>query len=250
MRTRRKRLRQTIKICGYTRSQSGGRAGVGVVLVLVGIALGLLVTSVACLALPLPAALVLWAGGPAIPGLPVALVAFSIGLVVALLTINVFIAWQTFPTSPSTMPGYRPRRPVRAMAISAAAGAIAVAALRADDLPHAYAVLLAFFGLAALVAICNAAARLNEGDTLEFVTHWGGLGGGLGGWRLSPAAGLVVLAIVSASAAITVVLGRPAPVAAEAAKPGGAEQAAKPANPEQASKPATADKPPPHQGTP
>jgi hypothetical protein len=88
-------------------------------------------------------------------------------------------------------------------------GVLATAGLIGMGLPNGRTVLLALFGLAALIALGASAARMMQGGAIEVETHWGGLGGGLGGWRLSSAAGLAVLAAISAAAAIALTPGRP-----------------------------------------
>lgn len=57
------------------------------------------------------------------------------------------------------------------------------------------ALFLVFSGLTLLIAY-YALEAIRLGDGLAFDTHWGGLGGGLGGFRVSSAAGLTLLMLV------------------------------------------------------
>lgn len=61
--------------------------------------------------------------------------------------------------------------------------------------------MLALFTAAALYAARLAIERLS-GDGASVQTHWGGIGGGLGGWRMSPTLFLLVLALGFAGAAV------------------------------------------------
>jgi hypothetical protein len=58
--------------------------------------------------------------------------------------------------------------------------------------------LVALLGSAALFAAVRAATRIGqdaEGE-VSFESHWGGLGGDMGGWRVSPALARIALALV------------------------------------------------------
>lgn len=70
------------------------------------------------------------------------------------------------------------------------AGAIAAGQL---TLIRAAGVIVA--GGIALAAAAHAIARLSGGAPIELRSEWSGLGGGVGGWQLSPVVGLLVLAI-------------------------------------------------------
>jgi hypothetical protein len=70
------------------------------------------------------------------------------------------------------------------------------------------AIVVVAFGSAALTAATFAIERLAKGDTIEMQSHWGGLGGVLGGWRLSPTASLLLVALVFAGGAAGVVAAR------------------------------------------
>ncbi len=52
------------------------------------------------------------------------------------------------------------------------------------DLLHAFVV--AALGSALFVMVWGLLRSVERGESIEVTTHWGGLGGGLGGWRVSP----------------------------------------------------------------
>jgi hypothetical protein len=91
------------------------------------------------------------------------------------------------------------------------AAIMAVAAVRADQLTFGQALPVIILGGVAVIAAAAAIARFEKGDRVELESHWGGLGGGLGGWRVSAVTILSLLALVFAGAAL---------VAANAVKPG------------------------------
>lgn len=59
-------------------------------------------------------------------------------------------------------------------------------------------------GTLALLAALAAFEALGSGRPIEFETSWGGVGGGMGGWRLSTTAALAALAVIFASATVTI----------------------------------------------
>lgn len=63
------------------------------------------------------------------------------------------------------------------------------------------------FLLAVIAALAGAALvnALSRGENFGYESHWGGLGGAGGGWRLLPSTGLGLVALVFASAAVLVV---------------------------------------------
>jgi hypothetical protein len=65
----------------------------------------------------------------------------------------------------------------------------------------ALALLMLLFGVVALSA-------LQRGETVEVEGHWGGLGGALGGWRLSPSAVLILFVALFAVGAVSMLLPR------------------------------------------
>jgi len=83
----------------------------------------------------------------------------------------------------------------------------------------AVVVLLAAGSIAFIVA---AAWRLRRGEEFEVTSHWGGFGGGLGGWRISPplmllATGLAMAAMLSLVTASMLGSGSRAPAVPPAA---------------------------------
>lgn len=63
-------------------------------------------------------------------------------------------------------------------------------------------VILVFnFGSIAILASTSAIGRLRCGDVFEVQSNWGGLGGGIGGWRASPVIGLSAISVIFAAAA-------------------------------------------------
>lgn len=60
---------------------------------------------------------------------------------------------------------------------------------------------LVLLALGEFITVSYLVHLLRIGESIELESKWGGLGGGLGGWRMSPAAGLLVLAIALAAAA-------------------------------------------------
>ena len=70
-----------------------------------------------------------------------------------------------------------------------------------------HVMLLLVLGSAALVATLRVVDRLHRGELIELQSHWGGLGGAIGGWRLSPVTGLLLVALVLVGGAIGVGVG-------------------------------------------
>ena len=71
-----------------------------------------------------------------------------------------------------------------------------VAAWWVGELDPSRAALLGISGSIALVAAVFTIESLARGEGLQFDSHWGGLGGGMGGWRLSSSLVLVVVAMI------------------------------------------------------
>lgn len=65
---------------------------------------------------------------------------------------------------------------------------------------------LIFVGLA-VICLVRLGQRLGRNEALELTSHWGGLGGGLGGWRLSGAAGYLLLLVLCAALAAATLRG-------------------------------------------
>jgi hypothetical protein len=86
-----------------------------------------------------------------------------------------------------------------------AIGCLVVASLLGaalGQLPFTHAALIILFGSVAFLAAGRVMASLERGETIELQGHWGGLGGALGGWRVSPTTGLVLLTLAFAGAAV------------------------------------------------
>ena len=81
---------------------------------------------------------------------------------------------------------------------------LAVMNRQADAIPGA-ALLLC--GVIAFIAALHAFERLKGGEAIEFNSYWGGLGGSLGGWRLSPATTTILLALIFLGATVTIAVG-------------------------------------------
>lgn len=100
-----------------------------------------------------------------------------------------------------------------------AGGAILVALLTGLAVSLAIAVVVGVPPIhAALLGICGAVSLLlawavvdaiRTGEGLSVETHWGGLGGGLGGVRLSAALSLVILLLVFAGATVAIGMNNP-----------------------------------------
>lgn len=118
---------------------------------------------------------------------------------------------------------------------------IMAATAKTSPLPPVRAGLIFLCGTLALLAGLRTIRLLGSGESIQFETNWGGIGGGMGGWRLSPAAAFAFLAIVFASATVAVALAVSAPPAAKAPEPGAAPPAkAAPGAPKAGSGPAGA----------
>jgi hypothetical protein len=90
-------------------------------------------------------------------------------------------------------------------AVAFLVGLLLVAAAFFHELALSRIAVLIVLGPAALLAATRTIELLGRGDAVELQSRWGGLGGGLGGWRLSPAASLLLLTLFLAGAAVAVV---------------------------------------------
>jgi len=77
----------------------------------------------------------------------------------------------------------------------------------AQSIDFIQAMLILLLGSAALVAMAQVIDRLQRGESIELQSHWGGLGGAIGGWRLSPVTSLLLLALILTGSAIGVGVG-------------------------------------------
>jgi hypothetical protein len=79
-------------------------------------------------------------------------------------------------------------------------------AVKLNQLTPVKAALIAPLAVVTLVLAFETIAEVRRNDGLSFENNWGGVGGGLGGWRLSTAAVLTVLLLLFTSATIGVAL--------------------------------------------
>lgn len=96
-----------------------------------------------------------------------------------------------------------PRRSGEWYRVALFCGAVMVlAALPEKTLSFVEAAVIIVLGAITLVAASRALSLLADGAAVELQTEWGGLGGGLGGWRLSPVVGLIFLALIFGGSAV------------------------------------------------
>jgi hypothetical protein len=150
----------------------------------------------------------LWPGGPDAP-----IPAFLMPV------LGLMGAWAAYrllrgtPAASATPEADRPAPPADALfaLLAIAIAALAVLVLvavdgKAIDVPKA--ALLLVCGTLALIAGAYALAALKDGEAVELSSHWGGLGGGLGGWRLSPVTTMLLLTLIFLGTAVAVGGGR------------------------------------------
>jgi hypothetical protein len=70
------------------------------------------------------------------------------------------------------------------------------AAAHLGEMTYRQAALLILFGTGALSFGRKAALLIERGETIEFNSRWGGLGGGLGGWRVSAPTAMLLFAAI------------------------------------------------------
>jgi len=117
------------------------------------------------------------------------------------------------------------------LGLAAAAGAVRPIA----------AALTLVLGAATWMVALHALTTLHNQDGVRFESHWGGLGGGLGGWRLSTGAVLVLVLSVMAGATLMVAVTDPDKLL----KPMGEAAGAAPAPPKPAAAAAKPEAAPP-----
>lgn len=86
----------------------------------------------------------------------------------------------------------------------AAAAVLLIGGAIAGTVKPLPAALVLILGSATLLLALAAAERLKAGDGVEFNSHWGGLGGSLGGWKISSTTILLLLALIFLGAVIAV----------------------------------------------
>lgn len=152
----------------------------------------------------------LWPGGPDAP-VPV----FLMPLLGVAAGWGAMRLWRGFTAPPPATDAESDRPPplpdslFAILAVPVAALAVLVlVAVDAGAIEVLQAALLLVCGSLALTAGAYALAALREGDAVELSSHWGGLGGGLGGWRLSPVATMLLLTLIFLGTAVAVGGGR------------------------------------------
>jgi hypothetical protein len=80
----------------------------------------------------------------------------------------------------------------------------AMVGVAAGEISVVHATLLIVLGGVAIAAFARIIEMLGHGDAIELQSHWGGLGNGLGGWRLSPVTSLILLALFATSGAVAI----------------------------------------------
>jgi hypothetical protein len=73
-----------------------------------------------------------------------------------------------------------------------------------SPMPPIRAGLVFLLGTLGVAATLRTLLLLHAGRPIQFDTNWGGLGGGMGGWRISPTAAFAALTIILLSATLTV----------------------------------------------
>lgn len=93
---------------------------------------------------------------------------------------------------------------VEPMLVAAAAGATVLLAIGTvtDRISPLGAALVLMLGTGALMALSRALRDLAETQGVAFESHWGGLAGGMGGWRLSSASVTLLLTIILVGAVV------------------------------------------------
>ena len=81
-------------------------------------------------------------------------------------------------------------------AVAAGLGLLLVPAAATGKVAPLTAALVLVLGIAALLTLAQVLRDISDGNGVGFESHWGGLAGGMGGWRLSPSATTLLLAIM------------------------------------------------------
>lgn len=83
------------------------------------------------------------------------------------------------------------------------AGALLLAGVITQKVDPLRASLVLLLGGAAFFIVLAAAEKLVAGGEVEVNSHWGGLGGSLGGWRISQTTVLIVVGLILVTATVT-----------------------------------------------
>jgi hypothetical protein len=139
--------------------------------------------------------------------IPTLVVVLASALTGAAFATSVIIPYRG-PPAPGTLRdlGYAPMLSV----VCAVAAFLLIAAVGHGDIAGHKAAIAFILAVLALAAGIRCVHLLGKGQSLGFESHWGGLGGGGGGWRILPPTGLAILALSLAAGAIALVTA-PAP---------------------------------------
>lgn len=107
-------------------------------------------------------------------------------------------------------------RPARALVVLALTASLGLAVWR-GELPVARAATQLVLGMATVGFLVGFTREIERGEWPRIETSWGGLGGGLGGWRMSPALACLLGALVFGGVFAASATG-PAPEVPEAAR--------------------------------
>lgn len=81
-------------------------------------------------------------------------------------------------------------------AVAAGLSLLLVPAAATGKVAPLTAALVLVLGIATLLTLAQVLRDISDGNGVGFESHWGGLAGGMGGWRLSPSATTLLLAIM------------------------------------------------------
>jgi uncharacterized membrane protein YidH (DUF202 family) len=169
-----------------------------------------------------------------IPAFPLPLVGFGLGYAPAFVTT---LSDRPFPTS-----GQPPQRQNRGVVLAIIALWIASSvAMRVGALDFGQTLVAVLSGSAAIACTWQVVRGLEAGQGFAVESHWGGLGGGLGGWRATSLTTATLLALLLGTVTVLAVIAgprqtaasSPAPAPAPAAPPHAAAQGPRAAQPTQ-----------------
>jgi hypothetical protein len=110
----------------------------------------------------------------------------------------------------STPAATEPTPAVAPIALAASVFALMLlAGVAAGGMSALRAAALLVVGPPTALVIWHAALRLSRNESVGFDSHWGGLGGGIGGWRISSATVLVLVALILSGACLTLAVYEP-----------------------------------------
>ncbi len=149
-------------------------------------------------------------GSIALPPAPALLVAANLGALFIVALYALFSREET-DQAPAAAANIelrsRPLVQASGILVAVTAGMLLIVAVAMDRINPVNAALAYGLGWLAAIATLNAISGLARGDGVAFDSYWGGLGGAQGGWRVSPLAISLVLALVLVSATVAVATG-------------------------------------------